>query len=586
MAVNSKDYGDNPWAAFATAFLGDTAAYINARKDRAEEAEDALREKAMRNQPTADKYRSAVEGVSNLGTKLVSKYGVPKAAVKALAASGPTGLKDAYETFSKLEIEKGAQYVKDNVDLLVKGYDAGDYKDEVSVKAFVDDLYYGNVGKLGDYEAQATSWFDKGMGIGAKDRMRAALDQETAALGMSVYDLANFSADSAYNALSPSSAYVTIPRQMGPDEYKKEREEFADELKNFSNSPELADVIARIEDKQEQITQQMRSPSTNPSDIAELENLREEMGQLKAEKNALLDTPMKEWLISAADNYDDKLDFLQQMETVVDGQIRTGFTSEVMKEMGLVSEEETSTGQEIPDPVGDVVDTFDVKVKGVEQEIRLEVLDDGSYVAVNLSTGKKYNASESKKLFEKFSKGESDSLKGKPILDSEGKIVARPGPKGQSEFTDMEIMSMSADQRNEAYKDYYAWEDKYGRTHNPDGTPKTEAEIAEWDQRNKNDPRSSLYNQTEQAFAEGGLVENTEESEVIQDDDLADKLLREHGSELMRHIMDRGATTDAAMKGAILEWCEKNNVTPPENLAEVVQVIKSFSGLGEDNDGV
>ena len=47
--------------------------------------------------------------------------------------------------------------------------------------------------------------------------------------------------------------------------------------------------------------------------------------------------------------------------------------------------------------------------------------------------------------------------------------------------------------------------------------------------------------------------------------------------------MDRGATTDAAMKGAILEWCEKNNVTPPENLAEVVQVIKSFSGLGEDN---
>jgi hypothetical protein len=147
----------------------------------------------------------------------------------------------------------------------------------------------------------------------------------------------------------------------------------------------------------------------------------------------------------------------------------------------------------------------------------------------------------------------------------------------------MEEMSMSVEQRNEVYKDYYAWEDKYGRTHNPDGTPKTEAEIAEWDQRNKNDPRSKLYNQTEQAFAEGGLVEDTEESEVIQDDDPADKLLREHGSELMKHIMDRGATTDAAMKGAILEWCEKNNITPPENIAEVVQVIKSFSGLGEDN---
>lgn len=584
MAINSKDYGNNPWAAFATSFLSDTAAYINDRKDRAEEAEDALREKAMRNRPSADKYRSAVEGVFNLGGRLVSKYGVPKAAVKALAASGPTGLKDAYETFSKIEVEKGIQYVKDNVDLLVKGYDAGDYKDEVSVKAFIDDLYYGNVGKLGDYEAQASSWFDKGMGIGAKDRMRAALDKETAALGMSVYDLANFSAESAYKALTPSSAYVTIPRQMGPDEYKREREEFADELKNFSNSPELADVIARIEDKQDQITNRMRSPSTNPSDIAELENLREELGQLKAQKNALLDTPMKEWLISAADNYDDKLDFLQQMETVVDKYIRSGFTAEVMQDMGLLSEEQVSTGQEIPNPVGDVIDTFEVKVKGVDQEIRLEVLDDGSYVAVNLSTGKKYNASESKKLFEKFSKGESASLEGKPILDSEGKLIARPGPS--REFTDMEEMSMSVEQRNEYYKDYYAWEDKYGRTHNPDGTPKTEAEIAEWDQRNKNDPRSKLYNQTEQAFAEGGLVEDTEESDVIQDDDPADKLLREHGSELMKHIMDRGATTDAAMKGAILEWCEKNNITPPENVAEVVQVIKSFSGLGEDNDGV
>jgi len=439
MAINSKDYGDNPWAAFATAFLGDTAAYINARKDKAEDAEDTLRERAMRNQPTAEKYTSVVNAHASLGGKLVSKYGVPKAAVKALAASGPTGLKDAYETFSKLELEKGMQYVKDNVDLLVKGYDADDYKDEVSVKSFVDDLYYGNVGKLGDYEAQATSWFDKGMGIGAKDRMRAALDQETAALGMSVYDLANFSADSAYKALTPSSAYVTIPRQMGPDEYKREREEFADELKNFSNSPELADVIARIDDKQEQITSQMRSPSTNPSDIAELESLREEMGQLKEQKNALLDTPMKEWLISASDNYDDKLDFLQQMETVVDGQIRTGFTAEVMQDMGLLSEEETSRGEGIPDPVGDVIDTFEVKVKGVDQEIRLEVLDDGSYVAVNLSTGKKYNPTESKKLFEKFSKGESDSLKGKPILDSEGELIARPGPS--REFTDMEQMT-------------------------------------------------------------------------------------------------------------------------------------------------
>jgi len=584
MAFNSKDYGDNPWAAFATSFLSDTAAYINDRKDKAEDAEDTLRERAMRNQPTAEKYRSVVNAHQNLGNKLVTQYNVPKAAVKALAASGPTGLQDAYGTFKKLEAEKGIQYVKDNVDLLIKGYDAGDYKDDISVKTFVDDLYYGNTGKLGDYEAQASSWFDKGMGIGSKDRMRAALDQETAALGMSVYDLANFSADSAYKALTPSSAYVTIPRQMGPDEYKREREEFADELKNFSNSPELADVIARIEDKQEQITSQMRSPSTNPSDIAELESLREEMGQLKDQKNALLDTPMKEWLISASDNYDDKLDFLQQMETVVDKYIRSGFTAEVMREMGLLSEEETSKAEDIPDPVGDIVETFDIKVKGVEQKIRLELLEDGNYVAVNLSTGKKYNPTESKKLFEKFSKGESDSLKGKPILDSEGKLVARPGPS--REFTDMEEMSMSVEQRNEVYKDYYAWEDKYGRTHNPDGTPKTEAEIAEWDQRNKNDPRSKLYNQTEQAFAEGGLVEDTEESEVIQDDDPADKLLREHGSELMKHIMDRGATTDAAMKGAILEWCEKNNITPPENIAEVVQVIKSFSGLGEDNDGV
>jgi hypothetical protein len=565
MAINSKDYGDNPWAAFATAFLGDTAAYINARKDKAEDAEDTLRERAMRNQPTAEKYTSVVNAHASLGGKLVSKYGVPKAAVKALAASGPTGLKDAYETFSKLELEKGMQYVKDNVDLLVKGYDADDYKDEVSVKSFVDDLYYGNVGKLGDYEAQATSWFDKGMGIGAKDRMRAALDQETAALGMSVYDLANFSADSAYKALTPSSAYVTIPRQMGPDEYKREREDFADELDNFSESPQLVDVIDKIEALQKSIAK-IPGDSTNPIDIEELEKKNSQLNALKEQKNALLDTPMKEWLISAADNYDDKLDFLQQMETVVDGQIRTGFTAEVMKEMGLLSEEETSTAE---DGSKVVTTSSGVKLKFTKNEL-------GEWVAENISNGKKHSVEESEKLYNYHVE------KVEVERDMSGQdVTPRPGPS--REFTDMEEMSMSVEQRNEVYKDYYAWEDKYGRTHNPDGTPKTEAEIAEWDQRNKNDPRSKLYNQTEQAFAEGGLVEDTEGSEVIQDDDPADKLLREHGSELMKHIMDRGATTDAAMKGAILEWCEKNNITPPENIAEVVQVIKSFSGLGEDN---
>lgn len=565
MAINSKDYGDNPWAAFATAFLGDTAAYINARKDKAEDAEDTLRERAMRNQPTAEKYTSVVNAHASLGGKLVSKYGVPKAAVKALAASGPTGLKDAYETFSKLELEKGMQYVKDNVDLLVKGYDADDYKDEVSVKSFVDDLYYGNVGKLGDYEAQATSWFDKGMGIGAKDRMRSALDQETAALGMSVYDLANFSADSAYKALTPSSAYVTIPRQMGPDEYKREREDFADELDNFSESPQLVDVIDKIEALQKSIAK-IPGDSTNPIDIEELEKKNSQLNALKEQKNALLDTPMKEWLISAADNYDDKLDFLQQMETVVDGQIRTGFTAEVMQDMGLLSEEETSTAE---DGSKVVTTSSGVKLKFTKNEL-------GEWVAENISNGKKHSVEESEKLYNYHVE------KVEVERDMSGQdVTPRPGPS--REFTDMEEMSMSVEQRNEVYKDYYAWEDKYGRTHNPDGTPKTEAEIAEWDQRNKNDPRSKLYNQTEQAFAEGGLVEDTEESEVIQDDDPADKLLREHGSELMKHIMDRGATTDAAMKGAILEWCEKNNITPPENIAEVVQVIKSFSGLGEDN---
>jgi hypothetical protein len=341
MAFNSKDYGDNPWAAFATSFLSDTAAYINDRKDKAEDAEDTLRERAMRNQPTAEKYRSVVNAHQNLGNKLVTQYNVPKAAVKALAASGPTGLQDAYGTFKKLEAEKGIQYVKDNVDLLIKGYDAGDYKDDISVKTFVDDLYYGNTGKLGDYEAQASSWFDKGMGIGSKDRMRAALDQETAALGMSVYDLANFSADSAYKALTPSSAYVTIPRQMGPDEYKREREDFADELDNFSESPQLVDVIDKIEALQKSISK-IPGDSTNPIDIEELEKKNSQLNALKEQKNALLDTPMKEWLISAADNYDDKLDFLQQMETVVDGQIRAGFTAEVMREMGLLSEEDIS----------------------------------------------------------------------------------------------------------------------------------------------------------------------------------------------------------------------------------------------------
>jgi hypothetical protein len=48
------------WSAFATAFLGDTAKYINERVDKASEYEDKLKEQAERNKLLLDKRNAVV----------------------------------------------------------------------------------------------------------------------------------------------------------------------------------------------------------------------------------------------------------------------------------------------------------------------------------------------------------------------------------------------------------------------------------------------------------------------------------------------------------------------------------------------
>ena len=81
------------WTAFATAFFRDSAAYINDRKDKAEDYADKLREQAERNKSKLGKLKQAAKAQQGFINQARGLY-ASDAQIEAALDSGPTGLRD------------------------------------------------------------------------------------------------------------------------------------------------------------------------------------------------------------------------------------------------------------------------------------------------------------------------------------------------------------------------------------------------------------------------------------------------------------------------------------------------------------
>jgi len=207
--------------AFGEAFLNRTAEDIMKRKEKASDYEDELKERAETNKALINRRKSIVESQVTLANQAKSN-GATDEMISAALDSGHTGLMDLSKNLQDLKVELGSGWSPEAAKTayeLPEGYvvPEGDLATRVA-------LAYGlPAPSLGSTVAPEASWFDRGMGRGAKDRVRANLDAESFMDGYSVMDINEAAAQQDYQSLT-KGAFVnfTMPKVFSVDDYSSE----------------------------------------------------------------------------------------------------------------------------------------------------------------------------------------------------------------------------------------------------------------------------------------------------------------------------------------------------------------------------
>lgn len=281
------------WQAFATAFMKDTAGYINERKDKAEDYEEKQRDLAEKNMPIMQKRQKVAGTVKGVAQRLISQ-GVPEAVVRTAAASGPTGLMDLDKTWSQARTQYGADFATENpelvqdmvstdVNLAALGM-TGD--NQTSLDEFISSQYGLTKTTTGDYKAEETGIFKRMMGYGATDRVRERLDEEMAGMGMSVYDINNAASMADFDSLVPGASvqYGKMPSVFTSDEMTDELLQFNRIESNLKTKPEYIAAQTKLE---ELVEAQTRELGMNKEGSDEYDKITKEINEQQTLLNKL-----------------------------------------------------------------------------------------------------------------------------------------------------------------------------------------------------------------------------------------------------------------------------------------------------------
>lgn len=335
----------NPFQAFATAFLNQSAAYIKERKSDANEAKDRMYELAQRNKGKVDQYMLAVNNVGNVAEKLHKNYDIPKSAIVALNKTGPTALTDAYTQLEKMASKHSREFVSQYADMIIEGYDPDEFDTGTPFREQIESQFTSGI-SVGDYEADERSWWDKAIGRGAKDSMREALDKEILSSGMSVYDMANFSEASAYRRASGDTTF-SMPRIMSGEDRIEIQDDFLLSLSRLkSNTPQLSTLEASIEENREAMEQILKSAEVSVASVESLKTTDPDaydnyMAAKARYENALterasfLKPQTDQRLRSIASQYDDPYEALMSMQSTFDSQLYPGYTRQFLAENNI-----------------------------------------------------------------------------------------------------------------------------------------------------------------------------------------------------------------------------------------------------------
>jgi hypothetical protein len=257
------------WSAFATAFLGDTAKYINERVDKASEYEDKLKEQAERNKLLLDKRNAVVTQAAGLAARAKS-LGASEDMIKAAIDKGPNGLVELTGELDKIKLEYGDRWTPEVAAVHV-GLPEGYKPAEFNVSDYISRAYGVTPGEIGSTKAPEQGFFGRVMGLGGKERVRASMDKDGYYKGYSVYDLSELSNQAEYQSLVQGAYFnTTAPKVFKPDEVATEKKLISAMLSNVEDTPVYAAVSEVFTKAQKFITSGNLLPDQRKAAEAEM----------------------------------------------------------------------------------------------------------------------------------------------------------------------------------------------------------------------------------------------------------------------------------------------------------------------------
>jgi len=200
--------------AFATAFMDDQAKAIQKRIQDAEDYEDQQREQAERNKSIIGKRRALVN-LAKTEINMLKRLGAKDKHINAAIAAGPKALFEFSQALQK-EAQKrpssggNVTFSESELDSFIE------MPDEFAAESMDPAEHYANsIGlaspSLGSYESKQRGLLQKALGIGLKDATRAELDRDAYYEGYSIMDINEVARQEAYESMDPGTYFSFRP---------------------------------------------------------------------------------------------------------------------------------------------------------------------------------------------------------------------------------------------------------------------------------------------------------------------------------------------------------------------------------------
>ena len=420
--------------AFATAFLNDTAGYINERKNKAEDYEQRMRDLAERNKGVHKQLMQAGKGMSSQVSQAKGLH-ASDAQIEAALDAGPSGLSDLVSKLTSYQAEIGASnFTPQAVAEFAKLPAAYQPTGNIDPMARLGLSNY----KVGDVEAPEYSFWDKALGRSAQDAARARLDAEVTAEGMSIYDMAEIGNAAGYESLNTGSylSYVA-PKRITPEMLGSVQEDFD---KTYTDAREAATAEFKTE-----------RDSVTAYDTTKKQEIYDEISQKEDE---YVRAYMSRHVLSGIANYDNYTDVMGSM--LMSEQYSKYIPEDILKGIQEL-DEETSEG--LPeDTTSDVITTTDLDPP---KEV-IETFD--RYSLAEDSSGVRRLYDNEEKMWIPLE--QSDDILA--VLEASRPETPEVPPAVVGDNVEPRPTGRTVAFRN-AKQD---WDRKYAATHNIDGTPR------------------------------------------------------------------------------------------------------------------